>query len=45
MMELKIENMTKNTISVQKRSGVKEPLAVEKWQAQISKVCQESVND
>ncbi len=40
MMGLMIENMNKNTINVQKRSGVKEPLAVEKWQAQISKVCQ-----
>ncbi len=39
-MGLMIENMNKNTINVQKRSGVKEPLAVEKWQAQISKVCQ-----
>ncbi len=39
-MGLIIDNMNKNTINVQKRSGVKEPLAVEKWQAQISKVCQ-----
>ena len=28
-----------NNISVIKRSGNKEPLAVEKWQAQIAKVC------
>ena len=28
-----------STIQVTKRSGCKEPLAVEKWQAQISKVC------
>jgi len=28
-----------NTITVIKRSGKKEPLAVEKWQAQIAKVC------
>ena len=27
------------TISVKKRSGEREPLAVEKWQAQIAKVC------
>ena len=40
MMGLMIETMNKNIINVQKRSGVKEPLAVEKWQAQISKVCQ-----
>jgi ribonucleoside-diphosphate reductase alpha chain len=26
-------------ITVQKRSGVREPLALEKWQAQIAKVC------
>ncbi len=32
------ESMSK-TINVIKRSGNKEPLAVEKWQAQISKVC------
>jgi ribonucleoside-diphosphate reductase alpha chain len=40
MMELLIENMNKNTINVIKRSGAREPLAVEKWQAQITKVCQ-----
>jgi ribonucleoside-diphosphate reductase alpha chain len=28
------------TISVKKRSGEKEPLMIEKWQAQIAKVCQ-----
>ncbi len=28
-----------NTITVIKRSGKKEPLAVEKWQAQVAKVC------
>jgi len=28
------------TISVQKRNGQKEPLHIEKWQAQIAKVCQ-----
>ena len=28
-----------NTIQVTKRSGVRAPLAIEKWQAQISKVC------
>ena len=28
-----------STIQVTKRSGVKEPLAVEKWQAQIAKIC------
>jgi ribonucleoside-diphosphate reductase alpha chain len=28
-----------STIQVTKRSGSKEPLAVEKWQAQISKIC------
>ena len=28
-----------NKITVIKRSGSKEPLAVEKWQAQIAKVC------
>ena len=27
------------TIQVTKRSGIKEPLAVEKWQAQVTKVC------
>jgi len=27
------------TIQVTKRSGLKEPLAVEKWQAQVTKVC------
>ena len=26
-------------ITVQKRSGRREPLALEKWQAQIAKVC------
>ena len=26
-------------ITVQKRSGTREPLALEKWQAQIAKVC------
>ena len=31
--------MSKNIINVVKRSGSVEPLAVEKWQAQISKVC------
>ncbi len=31
--------MSKNIINVIKRSGNVEPLAVEKWQAQISKVC------
>lgn len=40
MMELFINNMSKNEINVTKRSGNKEPLAVEKWQAQVSKVCQ-----
>jgi ribonucleoside-diphosphate reductase alpha chain len=40
MMGLMIDTMNKNTINVQKRSGEKELLAVEKWQAQISKVCQ-----
>jgi ribonucleoside-diphosphate reductase alpha chain len=34
-----MENMSKNIINVIKRSGNVEPLAVEKWQAQISKVC------
>ena len=34
-----MEIMSKNIINVVKRSGDKEPLAVEKWQAQISKVC------
>ena len=29
-----------NHITVIKRSGAKEPLAVEKWQAQITKICQ-----
>ena len=29
-----------NQITVIKRSGAKEPLAVEKWQAQITKICQ-----
>jgi ribonucleoside-diphosphate reductase alpha chain len=28
------------TITVIKRSGVKEPLMIEKWQAQVAKVCQ-----
>ena len=28
-----------NRITVIKRSGSKEPLAVEKWQAQVAKVC------
>ena len=28
-----------NKITVVKRNGQKEPLAVEKWQAQIAKVC------
>ena len=27
-------------ITVVKRSGVKEPLLIEKWQAQVAKVCQ-----
>ena len=27
-------------ITVVKRSGVKEPLHIEKWQAQVAKVCQ-----
>ena len=40
VMELLINNMSKNEINVTKRSGYKEPLAVEKWQAQVSKVCQ-----
>jgi ribonucleoside-diphosphate reductase alpha chain len=40
VMELLINNMSKNEINVTKRSGHKEPLAVEKWQAQVSKVCQ-----
>ena len=39
MMELLID-MSKSEINVTKRSGNKEPLAVEKWQAQVSKVCQ-----
>jgi len=33
------ENMSKSIINVKKRSGKIEPLAVEKWQAQISKIC------
>ena len=28
------------TITVIKRSGAKEPLMIEKWQAQVAKVCQ-----
>ena len=28
------------TITVQKRSGQREPLAIEKWQTQVAKVCQ-----
>jgi hypothetical protein len=27
-------------ITVVKRSGVKEPLHIDKWQAQVAKVCQ-----
>jgi ribonucleoside-diphosphate reductase alpha chain len=42
MQELLIETgkMEKNAIYVVKRSGQREVLAVEKWQAQIAKVCQ-----
>ena len=34
-----LEERSMTTIQVTKRSGHKEPLAVEKWQAQITKVC------
>jgi hypothetical protein len=33
------KNMSKSVINVVKRSGNVEPLAVEKWQAQITKIC------